>query len=170
MTESNRSTFARRIRAARLRNKPCDVWDDVITGLALRVGTTGYRSFFLRRSVRGRKRYATIGNADEMTVPEARRKSRELIAAFIDTVKTNDGPRTPGRPMDAFAEEFLERYARHWKPKTWSPVPSAYASTFSPPSATSPWTPSPSNTSRTGSPPWPTGPAWPTAPCRSCPL
>ncbi len=31
---------------------------------------------------------------------------------------TDDGPRTPGHPMDAFAAEFLERYARHWKPST----------------------------------------------------
>ncbi len=23
-----------------------------------------------------------------------------------------------GHPMDAFAAEFLERYARHWKPRT----------------------------------------------------
>ena len=118
MTDPNRSTFARRVRAAKPRNKPYDVWDDVIAGLGLRVGATGHRSFFLRRSVRGRKRYAAIGNADEMTVPEARQKARKRIAAFIDTVKTNDGPRTPGRPMDAFAGEFLERYARHWKPTT----------------------------------------------------
>ena len=118
MTEPNRSTFARRVRTARPRNRPYDVWDDVITGLGLRVGATGHRSFFLRRSVRGRKRYATIGNADETTVPEARQKARELIAAFSDTVKTNGGPRTPGRPMDAFAGEFLERYSRHWKPAT----------------------------------------------------
>ena len=118
MTDPNGSTFARRVRAARPRNRPYDVWDDVIAGLALRVGATGHRSFFLRRSVRGRKRYAAIGNADEMTVPEARQKARKLIAAFIDTAKANGGPRTPGRPMNAFAEEFLERYARHWKPTT----------------------------------------------------
>ena len=118
MTQPNGSTFARRVRAARPRNKTYDVWDDVIAGLGLRVGATGYRSFFLRRSVHGRKRYAAIGSADEMTVPEARQKARERIAAFIDTAKTNGGPRTPGRPMDAFAGEFLERYSRHWKPAT----------------------------------------------------
>ena len=105
-------------RTAKPRSKPYDVWDDVIAGLGLRVGATGHRSFFLRRSVRGRKRYAAIGNADETTVPEARQKARKRIAAFIDTVKKNDGPRTPGRQMHAFAEEFLERYARHWKPTT----------------------------------------------------
>ena len=86
----------------------------MISGLGLRVGTSGHRSFFLRRSVRGRIRSATIGNAETMRVPEARR----LIATFIDTVKKDNGPRTPGHPMDAFAGEFLERHARHWKPRT----------------------------------------------------
>ena len=44
MTDPNGSTFARRVRAARPRNKTYDVWDDVITGLALRVGTSGPRT------------------------------------------------------------------------------------------------------------------------------
>ena len=53
-----------------------------------------------------------------MTVPEARREARKLIATFIEPAKKDNGPRTPGHPMDAFAGEFLERYARHWKPST----------------------------------------------------
>ena len=118
MTDSTKSTFARRIRAAKPRTRKYDVWDDAISGLGLRVGTSGHRSFFLRRTVRGRIRSTTIGNADTMTLPQARREARELIAAFLDTMKNDGGPRTPGRPMDAFAEEFLERYARHWKPVT----------------------------------------------------
>ena len=73
MTDNPKSTFARRVRAAKPRPNKYDVWDDVISGLALRVGTSGHRSFFLRRTVRGRIRSATIGNADTMTVPEARR-------------------------------------------------------------------------------------------------
>ena len=118
MTDPTKSTFARRIRAAKPRTRKYDVWDDAISGLGLRVGTSGHRSFFLRRTVRGRIRSTTIGNADTMTLPQARREARELIAAFLDTMKKDGGPRTPGRPMDAFAEEFLERYARHWKPVT----------------------------------------------------
>ena len=68
--------------------------------------------------MRGRRRYATVGDADTMTVPEARAEARKLIAAFLDTVKNDNGPRTPGHPMDAFADEFLDRQARHWKPRT----------------------------------------------------
>ena len=118
MTDNPKSTFAKHVRAAKPRARKYDVWDDVISGLGLRVGTSGHRSFFLRRTVRGRIRSAIIGSADTLTVPEARAEARKLIAAFLDTVKNDGGLRTPGRPMDAFAGEFLERHARHWKPRT----------------------------------------------------
>ena len=118
MTDKTKSTFARRIRAAKPRANNYDLWDDVISGLGVRVRPSGTRTFFLRRTVRGRVRFATLGNADALTLPEARREARRLIVTFIDTIKKNDGPRTPGHPMDAFAAEFLERQARHWKPRT----------------------------------------------------
>ena len=53
-----------------------------------------------------------------MTVPEARREARRLIASYIEPAKKDSGPRTPGRPMTAFAEEFLDRQAHRWKPRT----------------------------------------------------
>ena len=118
MTDNPKSTFARRVRAAKPRARKYDVWDDVISGLGLRVGTGGHRSFFLRRSVRGRIRSATIGSADAMTVPQARAEARRLLATFIGPARKDNGPKTPGRPMDAFAGEFLDRQARHWKPRT----------------------------------------------------
>ena len=118
MTDQPKSTFARRVRAAKPRAKKYEIRDDVITGLGLTVQPSGGRTFVLNRMVRGRRRYATVGNADTMTVPEARREARKLIAAFIDKAKHNGGPRTPGRPMDAFADEFLDRQGRQWKPAT----------------------------------------------------
>ena len=118
MTDRTNSTFAPRVRAARPRDRRYDIRDDVVPGLSLRVFPSGVRTFSLARMARGRRRYATIGSADTMSVPEARREARRLIAAFTDTVKNDGDPRTPGRPMDAFAEEFLERQARHWKPRT----------------------------------------------------
>ncbi len=118
MNDQPKSTFARRVRAAKPRDKKYEIRDDVITGLGLTVQPSGGRTFVLNQMVRGRRRYATVGNADTMTVPEARREARKLIAAFIDTANHNGGPRTPGHPMDAFADEFLEREARQWKPRT----------------------------------------------------
>jgi len=116
MTEQ--STFARRVRAARPREKRYDIRDDVIPGLCLRVSPTGAHSFALDRMVSGRRRYATIGSADAMTIPEARREARRIIASYIEPAKTDSGPRTPGHPMSAFAEEFLDRQAHRWKPRT----------------------------------------------------
>ena len=124
MTDNPKATFARRVRAARPRDRRYDIRDDLVPGLSLRVFPSGVRTFSLARMARGRRRYATIGSADIMGVPEARREARSLIAAFTETVKNDGGPRNPGHPMDAFAEEFLERYARHWKPRTL--VESAY--------------------------------------------
>ena len=118
MSDRPNSTFAKRVRAAKPRARKYDVWDDVIFGLGLRVGTSGHRAFFLRRHVRGRVHSATIGDAADMTLPEARAEARRLLATFIEPARKDNGPKTPGRPMDAFAEEFLERYARHWKPRT----------------------------------------------------
>ena len=164
MTDRPKSTFARRIHAAKPRDRKYEIRDGEISGLGLTIHPSGVRTFFIRRMVRGRIRYATVGNADTMTLPQARREARELIAAFLDTVKENGGPRTPGRPMIEFADEFLERYARHWKNSAYVVRKYTY-----PPSAISPWTPSPSNMSGTGSPPWPSVPAMPTARCRSCP-
>ena len=77
MTDSPKSTFAQRGRAAKPHAKKYDVWDDVISGLGLRVGISGHRSFFLRRSVRGRIRSATIGSADAMSVPATRACSHD---------------------------------------------------------------------------------------------
>ena len=115
---AEKSTFARRVRVAKPRTMKYEIRDDVVTGLALAIQPTGVRTYFLARMVRGRRRYATIGSADAMTIPEARREARRLIASYIEPAKTDDAPRTPGHPMSAFAAEFLERYARHWKPRT----------------------------------------------------
>ena len=118
MTDKPKSTFAKRVRAARPREKRHDIYDDVISGLALRVYPSGSRTFYLTRMVHGRRRYATLGDANTLTVPEARCEARQLIASFFEPVTANSGPRTPGHPMTAFAEEFLERHSRHWKPAT----------------------------------------------------
>ena len=112
MTDNPKSTFARRVRTAKPRGRKYAIRDDVVTGLGLAVQPSGVRTFVLNRMVRGRRRYATVGNADAMTVPEARVEARKLIAAFLDTVKNDNGPRTPGHQMDAFAAEFLDRQAR----------------------------------------------------------
>ena len=118
MTDRPKSTFARRVRAAKPRDKQFAVRDDIVQGLILRIFPSGARTFAFDSMVRGRRRYATLGKADSMTIPEARREARRLIGSFIEPTNRAKGPRTPGLPMAAFAEEFLDRQARAWKPRT----------------------------------------------------
>ena len=118
MIDKPKSTFARRVRAARPRDKRQDIRDDVVAGLLIRVYPSGARTFRLERSVRGRRHYANLGDASSMTIPQARREARRLIAGYTEPAKQGNGPRTPGHPMTAFAEEFLERQAHRWKPRT----------------------------------------------------
>ena len=118
MNDRSKPSFARRIRDAKPHAKKYELWDDAISGLGLCIRPSGTRTFFLRRNVRGRIRYATIGRTDDVTLAQARREARGLIVTFLGTARKDNGPRTPGRPMDAFAAEFLERQARHWKPAT----------------------------------------------------
>ncbi len=111
MTDEFKSTFAKRVRAAKPRARKYDVWDDVISGLGLRVGTSGNRSFFVRRSVRGRIRSATIASADTLTVPEARREARRLLATFPHR------PRARGRVVRRCQQGPARASSRSAKPR-----------------------------------------------------
>ena len=118
MNDQPKSTFARRVRAASARARKYEIRDDIVIGLGLTIQPSGVRTFFFARMVHGRRRFSTIGSADVLTIPEARREARRLIASYIEPARTDGGPRTPGHPMTAFAEEFLERHGRYWKPRT----------------------------------------------------
>ena len=118
MTDKPESTFARRVRTTRPSDKRQDIRDDMVAGLIIRVFPSGKRTFTLERSARGRRQYANLGDANTMTIPQARLEARRLIAGFTEPVKQANGPRKPGHPMSAFAEEFLKRQAHRWKPRT----------------------------------------------------
>ena len=118
MNDQPKSTFARRVRAASARARKYEIRDDIVIGLGLTIQPSGARTFFFARMVHGRRRFSTIGSADVLTIPEARREARRMIASYIEPARTDGGPRTPGHPMTAFAEEFLERQGRYWKPRT----------------------------------------------------
>ena len=120
MTErQSRPSFARRIAAARTRRTKYCVWDEGISGLGVCIHPSGVRSFVLRRRLPdGRVRSVTLGRVGRMSVPEARHQARRTLAEWLEDPRPRRGPRYPGLPMTDFAEEFLERYSRHWKPGT----------------------------------------------------
>ena len=83
---AEKSTFARRVRAAKPRATKREIRDDAVSGLTLTIQPTGVQTYFLARIVRGRRQYATIGSADAMNIPEAQREARRLI------VRSRGGP------------------------------------------------------------------------------
>ena len=81
MTDQPKSTFARRIRAAKPRDKRYDIRDDVIPGLGLRIFPSGVRTFILSRMVRGRRRYATAAHTPTAPLPQHRARTLDAPLA-----------------------------------------------------------------------------------------
>ena len=133
--DRTKSNFAKRIRAAKPRAKKYDVWEDVISGLGLRVGTRGHCHFFLRRHVRGRVRSATIGNADTMTLPEARREARKLLATFIEPARKDTDPERLATPWTPSPGSSSNATPGTGSRGPWRKAPTWCASTSCPPSA-----------------------------------
>ena len=116
---SSLPSFARRIARGPAPREEIRRLDDKISGLGVCIYPSGTRSFFLRRRLpNGLVRSVTLGMVERMSLPEARREARRTLATLLEVPEKKRGPRYPGRPMDLFAEEFLERHARFWKPRT----------------------------------------------------
>lgn len=55
--------------------------DSMVPGLRLRVGTTGTKTFMLRKRIAGKNRNITIGRFGErLTIAEARKKARQILS------------------------------------------------------------------------------------------
>jgi integrase len=66
-------------------NSACTVWDDQPKGLGLRVYPSGRKAYVLSyRNALGVKRYPTVGDAEVMTLEEARKKARQLLVSVDD--------------------------------------------------------------------------------------
>ena len=100
------------------RSKRYVIRDDAVTGLILRVLPSGTHTYTIERVVHGRRRYANLGDAATLSVPQARCEARRLIAHFSEPARTGIDPRTPGHPMTAFAGEFFYRQSHCWDPRT----------------------------------------------------
>ena len=87
------------------------VYDKKLRGFGLKITSAGERTFFVRTVRRTGSRDVVLGEAGKLTATEARRKAvAELDAAKTDRI---DGPR-----FRDYADEFMRRQARRWKPST----------------------------------------------------
>jgi hypothetical protein len=85
--------------------------DSDVPGLRIRVGTSGTKTFILRKRVAGRIRNITVGRYDERRfgLAEARRKARVLLSDLeAGKVPTRRKPRASGAPtVRALMPDYL---------------------------------------------------------------
>ena len=105
MTDKPKSTFARRVRAARPRARKYEISDDAILGLTLRVFPSGARTFSLSRRVRGRRRQphdrARGAQAHRQLHRASEKGQRPHDPGATDGRLRRRVPRTPGPPLEA---------------------------------------------------------------------
>jgi len=106
-------------RAARPATKEYAVPDNRMSGFALRVQSTGTKSWVLRLKVDGKAKRATLGNTLTMSAEEARARAHQLLAAHappdIALLAADD---RPAIKLNVLAGRFLKAKREVWKPST----------------------------------------------------
>jgi integrase len=98
----------------------CVYWDTALESFGVRVYPSGRRTYVCAYRIRRRKRLATLGRADVLTLDQARKKA----VAYLGKVAGNEDPqdsidhdRTLKR-VDELCEAFIENHSKK-KKKTW---------------------------------------------------
>ena len=107
----NEHTLRRRFNGPRHRRRPLVVHDHTLPGFSLRIGADDTRTFFVRVRRKLNAVSLPLGTAPELTAAEARVRA----AAEIEAAKAE---RRTGPLFRDFADEFMRRQARRWKPAT----------------------------------------------------
>ena len=105
-----------RVRALRPRKSAYDTRDGKLKGFGVRVLPSGRIRFFIHCQHRGERIWKIVGDADSMTVAEARSRAGAILSAIR---RGEDAPRDPRETLfEAVAETVFERYQRVWKAGT----------------------------------------------------
>lgn len=109
--------------------KRFDIWDSQVPGFGVRIGLTGVKTFVVRYRAEGGgrnapKRYVTVGRYGALTVEQARKKAKVLLAAVTvgdDPAAERNAKRLEmkmGGLIDLYEEEgcFIQRGKRQGEP------------------------------------------------------
>jgi integrase len=93
----------------------CIHWDARLTGLGLRVYPSGQRTFVCGYRFRGRKRLASLGRADILTLEEARKKAIRYLAKLVDDAdpQVEIEQRRSQKTVAELCAAFIENHAKH---------------------------------------------------------
>ena len=105
-----------RLRALAPRAKAYDVRDRALRGFGVRVLPTGGKRFFVHCQHRGERVWRMVGDAEAVSLAEARSRATETLAAI------RRGERALPPPGDTYfetvAESVFRQHERLWKPRT----------------------------------------------------
>ena len=106
-----------RVKALKPRKTTRDVRDAKLRGFGVRVLASGRKCYFIQRQHHGERVWKIVGDAETVSVGEARTQAAEMLAAI------QRGEESVHRPdetlFEAVAETAFERYARVWKDGTF---------------------------------------------------
>lgn len=95
-------------------------WDEQLPGFGVRVYPSGKKSFVIQYRMPGQRRsgFKTLGQYGVLTLDQARKKARRLLADILDGADpTHDRP-APDTTVKQFGKVYIQDYARVAK-KTW---------------------------------------------------
>ncbi len=94
-----------------------DVRDTELKGFGIRIMPSGARRYFIHSQHEGRRLWKTIGDAGAVTVAQARRRARAMLAAYRIGDNTDPGIEKEAL-FETVAQDVLAHYERLWKPGT----------------------------------------------------
>ena len=105
-----------RVKALKPRRNARDIRDAKLRGFGVRVLPSGRKCYFIQRQHLGERVWKIIGDAEAVSVGEARALAAEMLAAIR---RGDDDLHRPDETLfEAVAETVFERYARVWKAGT----------------------------------------------------
>ena len=105
-----------RVKAFRPRTSAYDIRDAKLRGFGVRVLPSGARRFFIHTQYCGKRTWKIVGDANAMTVDEARTRAASMLAAIRS--RTDSTPSPEDTRFEAVAEAVFQRHAQVWKPGT----------------------------------------------------
>ena len=112
---------ARAVAALTTEKSQLDVWDELVPGLAVRVGRGGSKTFIVRYRANGRQRRMKLGRYPTLSLAAARTKARKVLAdaqGGEDPALDRKIRRSRDTTFGALAAEVMERKAKKLRPRT----------------------------------------------------
>ena len=106
-----------RVEALVPRTSAYDIRDATLKGFGVRVLPSGAKRFFVHVQHQRQRVWRIVGDANALTVEEARLCAAPLLTAIRPGEDTSDS--AEGTRFDLVAEAVFQRYERVWKPQTF---------------------------------------------------